>query len=274
MSTKKILTFAVVVPIVLGVLGVGGYYGSQALMQNDAANNKDLEKFGFAVLPNVSSTTPTQDDQELKDIYQKSTGVLGATQEVATFADETLTPTQKVIKGLMSDKEQLVKDKEELNDEITQLRAQIAELEEYKRLNEHFAPDKISEELTKVKARLKKYLLNSPSAARFNNRQIDIVSSASAVEYDKFIRRNRLILSDFQREELVSIYLPEFAFCLGDGVDIAANSAVEERDLARFFETQDISILKPVLRQDLDTVLTPCQEALHQQLAKFTPGKS
>ncbi|MDI3325981.1 hypothetical protein QKW35_16500 [Pontibacterium granulatum] len=274
MTTKKILVLAIVTPIVLGVLGVGGYYGSQALMQNDAANNKDLEKFGLTVLPKSPTPTPTQDDEELKDIYKKSTGVLGATQEVATFADDKLSPTQKVIKGLMNDKDQLVQDKEELYDEIAQLKAKIAELEEYKRLNEHFAPDKISEELAKVKARLKKNLLNSPSAARFNNRQIDIVSSASAVEYDKFIRRNRLILSDFQREELVNIYLPEFAFCLGDGVDIAANSAVEERDLVRFFETQDISILKPALRQDLDTVLTPCQEALHEQLSKFTPGKA
>ncbi|WP_370298488.1 hypothetical protein [Pontibacterium sp.] len=274
MTVKKILVLTVVVPVVLGVLGVGGYYGSQALMQNDAANNKDLEKFGLAVLPQSPNPQPTLSEKEQQAIYQQSTGVLGATQEVATFANDKLSPTQKVIKGLMSDKEQLVKDKEELSDEITQLKARIAELEEYKRLNEHFAPDKISEELTKVKARLKKYLLNSPSAARFNNRQIDIVSSASTVEYDKFIRRNRLILSDFQREELVNIYLPEFAFCLGDGVDIAANSAVEERDLVRFFETQDISLLKPALRQDLDTVLTPCQEALHEQLAKFTPGKS
>ena len=95
MSTKKILVLAIVVPVVLGVLGVGGYYGSQALMQNDAANNKDLEKFGFAVLPHASAPTPTQSEEELKDIYKKSTGVLGATQEVATFADDKLSPTQK-----------------------------------------------------------------------------------------------------------------------------------------------------------------------------------
>lgn len=274
MAVKKILLFAVVVPVVLGALGVGGYYASQALMQNDAANNKDLEKFGLAVLPQAPSQPVAEDDKEVQDIYKKSTGVLGASQEVATFANEKLSPTQKVIKGLMSDKEQLVKDKAELADEIEQLKARVAELEEYKRLNEHFAPDKIGEELAKVTARLKKYLLNSPNAARFNNRQIDIVSSASAVEYNKFIRRNRMILSEFQREELVSIYLPEFAFCLGDGVDIAANSALEERNLARFFETQDLSLLTPALKQDLETVLTPCQEALHEQLAKFTPGKA
>ncbi|WP_372833413.1 hypothetical protein [Pontibacterium sp.] len=272
MAAKNIIVLTLVVPIVLGVLGVGGYYGYNALIKQEANNNKDLEKFGLAVLPQSTSAPSATDEKERHAIYQQSTGVLGTTQEVATFADEKLSPTQKVIRGLMSDKEVLLEEKKKLNEDIDTLKARIAELEEYKRLNQHFAPDKISAELAKVKARLKKHLLNSTSAARFNNRQIEIISGASAVEYDKFIRRNRMILSDFQREELVSIYLPEFAFCLGDGVDIAANSASEERKLVRFFEEQDITLLTTALKQDLDTVLTPCQEALHEQLAKYTPG--
>lgn len=273
MAVKKVIILALVVPITLAVVGVGGYFGYSALMKQDANNNKDLEKFGLAVLPQSTSGPLTTDEKERRTVYQQSTGVLGTTQEVATFVDEKLSATQKVIRGLMSDKEQLLEEKKDLNQDINTLQARIAELEEYKRLNEHFAPDKINEELAKVKARLKKHLLNSTSAARFNNRQIEIISSASTVEYDKFIRRNRMILSDFQREELISIYLPEFAFCLGNGVDIAANSAAEERKLARFFAERDISLLTTALKQDLDTVLTPCQEALHQQLAKYTPGK-
>lgn len=267
---NKALMYGLVVPITLGVLGVGGYFGYNALMKQEETNNKDLEKFGLAVLPQTPAPeTPLE--KERQAIYQESTGVLGATQEVASFPDEKLSPTQKVIKGLMGDKENLMEEKRELEDEIHALKVRIAELEEYKRLNEHFAPDKIDEELRKVKARLKKHLLNSPSAARFNNRQIEIISAASTEEYNKYIRRNRLILSDFQREELIGIYLPEFAFCLGDGVDMAANSAIEERNLALFFNDGDISVLAPALRKDLETVLAPCQNALHDQLAKFSP---
>ncbi len=271
MKTTKLVMLAVGVPVLLGILGTGGYFTYEALIKQDQANNKDLEKFGLTILPHAP--TPPPKEEETKNIYKESTGVLGATQQVASFPDEKLNPTQKVIRGLMTDKENLIEEQNALRDEIDALNARIAELEEYKRLNEHFAPDSIAEELAKVKAKLKQYLLNSPSAARFNNRQIEIMSSASTVEYDKFIRRNRLILSDFQRDELVNIYLPEFAFCLGDGVDIAANSAAEERSLARFFEENDISLLRPALRRDLDTVLKPCQSALHEQLARFDAKK-
>ena len=72
MTVKKILVLTVVVPVVLGVLGVGGYYGSQALMQNDAANNKDLEKFGLPFFPTrPSPATPTQERRRTKRHLQK-----------------------------------------------------------------------------------------------------------------------------------------------------------------------------------------------------------
>lgn len=271
MATKKIIMLAVVLPVTLAVLGVGGYFGYNAMIKQDAKNNKDLEKFGLAVLP--QTTTPiTRTPEEQHAIYQESTGILGASQQVASFPDEKLNPTQKVIRGLMSDKEALLAEQDELKAHIEELNTRIAELEEYKRLNEHFAPDSMDEELSKVKAKLKKALLNTPSASRFNNRQIDIMSAASTAEYEKFIRHNRLILSEFQRDELVRLYLPEFAFCLGDGVDLATNSASEERLLTRFFESPETTELPAVLLKDFETVLKPCQGLLHDRLAKYSPG--
>lgn len=272
MTTKKLIILAVTVPFILGALGTGGYFTYNALVKQEATNKKDLEKFGLAVIPQTSRP-PSLTADEQHEIYRDSTGILGGAQKTASFPEEKLSATEKVIRSLILDKKNLIAEQQVLRNEMATLHSRIAELEEYRQLNKHFAPETIAQELVKVRATLKKYLLNAPSAARFNNRQIDIMSAASATEYDKFIRRNRLILSDFQRDELVNLFLPEFAFCLGDGIDVATNSAAEERNLARFFEKNDISLLKPALRQDLDTILKPCQSTLHEQLATYTPKK-
>ncbi|WP_286239374.1 hypothetical protein [Neptuniibacter halophilus] len=255
MQAKKLIILLIVIPVVLAILGIGGYFAYNEMQGQHEQNLKDLEKFGFTVIPTT--------------VYSESTGELGTKQLPATFAETKLTPTQKVIKGLMADNEQLIADKEMLNQQIDALKAEIAALEEYKKLNEHFAPLSIIEEIAAVEKQLKELLINMPDARRFSNLQIEAMSAAAANEYRKFIGGKRLILSTVEREDLVKTYMPEFSFCIGDGIDIAANSPREERLITTYFRKQDSTLLPGDLKADLEVISKPCQTALYERLADY-----
>ncbi len=255
MNTKKIIMIGVIVPIVLALLSGGGYLIYNEMQGQHAQNLKDLEKFGFTVLPTNTHT--------------ESTGELGVKQLPATFAEDKLTPTQKVIRGLMDDNEQLIEEQRALNEQIESLKQEVAALQNYKKLNEHFAPLTIIEEVAAVERQLKKLLLDMPDARRFSNLQIEAMSASAGNEYKKFIGGKRLILSDNERELLVKDYMPEFSFCVGDGIEIAANSPREERLITTYFRKQDESLLPLNLKADLDTVIKPCQTALYARLSNY-----
>jgi len=76
------------------------------------------------------------------------------------------------------------------------------------------------------------------------------------------------MLSEDKKQKVISDYLPGYAFCIGDGIEVAANSPAEERKLAGYFRTEDASILPEALYQDLSTVIEPCQLTLREQLDK------
>lgn len=252
---KKLLIIGIVVPVVLAVLGIGGYFAYNEMQGQHKQNLEELEKFGFTVLP----STP----------YTESKGALGQSQLPATFAQDKLTPTQKVIQGLMNDNEQLIEEQRAFKQQIEGLQAHIAELENYKKLNEHFAPLTIAEEITEVEKQIKQLLIDMPDARRFSNLQIEAMSASVGNEYKKFIGNKRIILSDTERENLIKSYMPEYAFCVGDGIEIAANSPREERAITTFFRQQDNGVLSTELRTDLETVIQPCQVALFSRLGNF-----
>jgi len=255
MNTKKLIMIGVIVPVVLALLSGGGYLVYNEMQGQHAQNLKDLEKFGFTVLPT--------------NTHSESTGELGVKQLPATFAEDKLTPTQKVIRGLMDDNEQLIEEQRALNEQIETLKQEVAALQNYKKLNEHFAPLTIIEEVAAVERQLKKLLLDMPDARRFSNLQIEAMSASAGNEYKKFIGGKRLILSDNERELLVRDYMPEFSFCVGDGIEIAANSPREERLITTYFRKQDDSLLPLNLKADLDTVIKPCQTALYARLSNY-----
>jgi hypothetical protein len=89
---------------------------------------------------------------------------------------------------------------------------------------------------------------------------------ASALEYRRFAQQNRLMLDQAEHDRIMNDYLPGYAFCTGDAVEVAANSSHEERMLAQYLRTNDRSLLSTALRQDLLTVIKPCQLALRQSL--------
>lgn len=252
---KKFVMIGIVVPVVLAILGVGGFFIYKEMQGQHEQNLKDLEKFGFTVLPN----TP----------YEESKGALGENQLPATFAQEKLTPTQKVIQGLMDDNKQLIEEQQALQDKIDALKAQVADLENYKMLNEHFAPLTIAEEIKAVEKQIKTLLIDMPDARRFSDLQINAMSASVGNEYKKFIGSKRIILSDNEREDFIKQYMPEYAFCVGDGIEIAANSPREERAIATYFREQTDQALSNELKTDLETVVKPCQTALYSRLSSY-----
>lgn len=251
----KYIVIGIVVPLLLGGLGVGGFFVYKEMQGQHAENLDSLEKFGFAVLP------PTT--------YEESKGELGAKQLPATFAEDQLTPTQKVIQGLMDDNDQLIDEQNALKAEIASLKQEIAELEKYKQVNERFAPLTLAEEIVEVESQIKTKLIDMPDARRFTSLQIEAMSASVGNEYKKFIGAKRLIFSNSERELFIDKYMPEYAFCIGDGIEIAANSPREERQITNFFRKQDASLLDSALKSDLESVIKPCQAALFARLNEY-----
>lgn len=251
---KKFLIIGITL-VILTLLGVGGFFAYQEIQTQHDDNMESLEQFGFTVLPSAT--------------YEESKGELGAKQLPATFTEDKLTPTQRVIKGLMDDNDQLIAEQQGLRDQIKALKKQVAALEEYKKLNEHFAPLTLAEEILAVESQIKSLLIDSSDARRFGNLQLEAMSASVGHEYKKFIGNRRLILAEGEREDLVQKYMPEYAFCVGDGIEIAANSPREERLITRFFRSQDLSVLDSTLRSDLEAVIRPCQTALFSRLAEY-----
>lgn len=242
-------------PLLAALLAAGGYVTYRNIEQQHEENLKTLERFGFGITP----SSP----------YTESIGELGTRQLPATFAEDKLTPTQKVIYSLVRDKQKLLDKNRELQQRIDSLEQQIGELEKYRKLNERFAPRTFDEEVAKVGTDLKAYLLKLPEAERFSSLQIDIMTEASIREYRRFVKANRLLLDQPTRVRIVNEKLPGFAFCIGEGINIAANSTQEVQQVARYLNSNDASTLSAPLRRDLQTVMKPCQQALRQSLAEL-----
>jgi len=247
----------ILIPLLLVILAVAGYFAYQKMQSQHEVNLADLEKFGYEMVPS--------------DTYTESTGVLGAEQLPATFAEKKLTPTERVIRGLMQDKENLLAEQNALKQEIGALKEQIAELQTYKRLNQHFAPETFRDELIRTKAQLKGILARMPEAERFSNIRLEIMAAAGMQEYRRFVSANRLMLDPPQRGMIISDHLPAYAFCVGNAAELAANNRDEERLLLSWFNDPDSTRLPAALAEDLGKLLPACQKPLREQLEASLP---
>ncbi len=254
---KVSLLLLIIIPIALAIGAVATFFVYERMQDQHQMNLADLEKFGYEMVP-----SPT---------YNESTGELGAKQLPATFAEKKLTPTERVIRGLMQDKENLLAEQQSLKDQITALQNQIAELKEYQKLNKHFAPETFEQELKRTKAQLKAALLRLPESERYSNVHIEIMSAAGMQEYARFVRANRLMLDQAQRANIIQQHLPAYAFCVGNSVDLAANDLDELRLLIQWFNEPDTTRLPNLLAEDLDKLLPTCQQPLRQSLDASLP---
>jgi len=258
--TKRTVLIIVLTPFVLILLLVGGFFVYNTLSGQHAENTEQFAEFGFKVLPTSR--------------FEESVGLLGAKQLPPTFGEEKLTPAQRVIRGLIRDNERLIEDKKLLQSEIDDLKAQVTDLREYRRLNEHFAPSSITQQLAAVEQQMINLLQNSNDARRFNTLEQQAMAASVKQKYHDVIRNRSIIFNDAEREQFVAQELAVYAFCVGDGIQIAANSSEETRQIAAFMgDTENAPPLKPQLQQDLNTVLQPCQRQLELSLTNFRqPG--
>jgi len=172
----------------------------------------------------------------------------------------------------MQDKENLLAEQDALKGEIAALQQRIAELEQYKRLNERFVPETFEEELIRVKAQLKAILSRMPEADRFSNIRLEIMAAAGMQEYRRFVSANRLMLDQTQRGRIISDHLPAYAFCVGNAIELAANSSEEERLLIDWFNQPEKVTLPTALSADLAKLLPACQKPLREQLDALLPA--
>lgn len=248
---KNIATL-IAIPVTLISLGVAGFFAYQGLQKQSAANQVNLEKFGFD-LRGTSQFVTTE-------------GILGETQLPATFGVENLTPGERVIHSLVRDRENLIVENRTLRSQIEALEAQVASFEEERRLAAHFMPENFNQELQRVERMLLTYLRQSADSQRFSNFRLEIMAAAGRMEYERFVFTNGLMLDAVQRTEIVVDFLPAYIFCVGDAIDLAANNFNEERQIRDYFGNPEGHRLAPALQEDLETVLPPCQRELREGL--------
>ena len=259
MSTKKKPIIIAGTVLVLILLSVGGYFVFQKLQQQTDKNSKQLESAGDAL---VGDSQKSEGEEERTE------------EEMSPTIVKDLKPSRRVVSSLQKENVKLSIEIIRLNESIAMLNQEIADLEDYKVVNERFAPLRIKDEMAEIENQVKAFLLDSEDAKRFSTLQIEIMAAASALEYKEYVVRNRLTVTKKQREIVAIEYLPGYAFCVGDGIELAANNSRELSLVAtKFRGTIDLP-LPAQLRKDIESVITPCQNSLRAQLDKNLEEKS
>ncbi|SEG31915.1 hypothetical protein [Marinobacterium lutimaris] len=252
------LSLIIAVPLIVASLGAAVYFFWDSMQASQEANEEILHKFGFQIVPNSP--------------YTETTGELGAKQVPATFAEDDLSPVEKVIRGLLFDKEQLIEENAQLQSQIDELHARIDKLEQYKTSNEQFAPENLAQEMIRTRAELRDKLRALPEAQRFTDFWINMMTDASMYEYRQFINANRLMLDEAHREQMVGKDLVDYGFCIGNAVELAANSVDEAQSVARWLKDPQSTKLANALREDLKVVIPPCRAPLRAKLDTYLAG--
>ncbi|WP_271270868.1 hypothetical protein [Aliamphritea hakodatensis] len=253
--SKNKLALIIGIPLLLILLGIGGYMLYTILTAQTAENNKSLQSFGDSVMPGDSRYDLEGEDAHLAPSID---------------TNPNLSPNQKIIAKLRSERRKMSLEIDNLQAEVITLQAQVELLEEYKRTNERYAPYSLDEEISLIHTRIKQLLAGHAETRRFNRRQIESMSAAAAQEYRRFITINKLALDQDQIDNVVNEHLPAYAFCIGNGVDIAANNKEEEQMAVEFFKTRNEALMPAGLLNDLKVVSKPCRENLYTRLAYLT----
>ncbi len=231
-------------------LATGGYFTYQNIEAKQENNSREVERLGYTTYIRPGDADSAPSSEQLK----------------ARLAGKTPSPTQQRIYTLTQETEKLQQLNQELQTELSAAQVQIKSLETYRQANEYFAPDTLDQTIAQVEIDLKLYLRRLSEAERFSDFQIEIMALASAKEFRRFAQQHRLVLDKPEQDLIVNEHLPGYAFCVGDGVEVATNNSQEERMLAQFLSTNDTTVLSTALRHDLLSVIKPCQQALRETL--------
>ena len=257
MGTGKIAAM-ILVPVVLGAVAFAGYHFYGTLQDQQSANAAVLHKFGFQITPNSP--------------YSDSTGVLGTKQVPPTFAEDKLSPVERVIRGLMQDKEALIDENGRLKQQIEALKASIEDLEYYKNTNERFAPNSIEAEMEKMTTSLASNLTNMTAFRSLSPLRKRIVTEASINEYHRFLEQYNLLAEDVDQAKVMHEYLPEYAYCFAQAIDLAANDLREENEILQWTQNPERYPLPTRLGNDIKQLVPSCQAKLRTSLRSSVPN--
>lgn len=238
-------------PVLLIILIAAGYFIYTSISDQQAENRKKVEGFGEMVSPVDTGPANAATDPEL----------------APSIGQSKLSPTQRVISNMKQERVKLLDEAIEMRKQISSLKAKIAELELYRTTNERYAPHTFNEEVSKVHTRMKQFLASQDESKRFTSTQLKGMAAASAQEYRRYLTSRKLLLDPDQIDTVVSDHLPVYAYCIGDGIDIAANNRSEELILVEYFKTEKTELMGSRLRSDLKAIIAPCQELFAQRMS-------
>jgi len=242
-------------PVLVILFAVSGYFLYTSLTAQHAENIEKVEGFGEMVMPASDTIDPDNPD---------------SSKLAPTIGRKNLTPTQRVIFHLKQERVQLLEEAIMMRQEIMDLKDQVTELEDYKRTNERYAPHTFNEEVSTVHTRSKQLLASLEESKRFTRRQISGMAAASAKEYRRFLTMHKLVLEPEQVDVIVNDHLPPYAYCIGDGMDVAANNSREETLLVEYFKTDKNDLMSNRLKSDLKAIIAPCQELFAKRMTYLT----
>ena len=249
--SKSKLALLIGGPLLLIILVVAGYFIYSSISNQQADNRKKVEGFGEMVIPVDSRPANAATDPKL----------------APSIGQDDSSPTQRIISNMKNERVRLLDEAIEMREQITNLKAKVAELELYRRTNERYAPHTFNEEVSIVHTRMKQLLASQEESKRFTSTQIKGMAAASAQEYRRYLTSRKLLLDPDQIDTVVTNHLPVYAYCIGDGMDIAANNRSEEQMVIEYFKTEKTELMGSRLKSDLKAIIAPCQDLFAQRMS-------
>lgn len=252
--SKLKLGLLIGIPVMLIIAAGTGYLIYSLISAQHEENRKKVEGFGELVIPLDSTASQSSTDRS------------------PSIGNDELSPTQRIIVTLKNERSKLIEEAGEMRQEISSLHMKIAELERYKQTNERYAPHTFNEEVSTVHTRMKQLLASQEESKRFSRNQLKGMAAASAQEYKRYLTMHKLLLDQDQIDTIVNSHLPVYAYCIGDGMDIAANNREEEQQVVEYFKTMTTVLMSSRLKSDLKAIIEPCQALLAKRLSYLSPN--
>ncbi|WP_210396095.1 hypothetical protein [Motiliproteus sediminis] len=254
MPNIKLIILGSIVVVLLGVLGVGGYFLYGKVEKQHEENVNKLADFGTKVIPIKGGPEAV------------TVGTEGQLQLPPDIAEKKLSPTEKIIIALSREKEQLASELTIANEKVERLERELLALRAYRTENERYAPLPLQEERIRATEVLTDFFNSSSDATRFNSFQKEVMALAAASVYLDILREYRLSFDESEKDIIVHEHLPAFGFCFGDGIIFVPNSKTEERNLLAYYKSGDETLINDRLARDLNEITAPCLKPLNERI--------
>ncbi len=191
------------------------------------------------------------------------------TQPSGPVIDPAISATEQLILTLNYEKERALIKIEQLNKRLEEQLKEQAELQQYHDQTERFAPLPTHEERERAYKVLSQYFDSTQDADRFNSFEKQAMSLSAANRYAALTKQHRLVLTESTKDEIIYNHLPNFGFCIGDGLKFVIDNALQQRQVVNALREQDPEYMDRKLQQQISTITEPCNERLDQQLSPY-----